>query len=245
MIKSVVKAIEILRVLSDADGKSLSLAEISTATGYNKSTCVHLLETLVAENMAEHVSRSEGYSIGYGAFMLSRFGGFNHRLRSVTHPVLKWLNAKTGQTVIFCVLKGDKRVCIDSVLGEYLLGSGENIRVEDLPRASTGIVLIANMPETVRREFFCKYREIAESMVDDPEELERSLAEVKGQGYGENSLMIDGVKMRGFAVPVFKGEECIGAIGIPYRGEREPVYLKYLKTAAKEITHRLEFYDYE
>ena len=124
MIKSVVKAIEILRTLSDADGRTLSLSEISAATGYNKSTCVHLLETLVEENMAEHISRSEGYSIGYGAFMLSRFGGFNHRLRTVTHPVLRWLNAKTGQTVIFCVLKGDKRVCIDSVLGEYLLGDG-------------------------------------------------------------------------------------------------------------------------
>lgn len=245
MIKSVVKAIEILRTLSDADGRTLSLSEISAATGYNKSTCVHLLETLVEENMAEHISRSEGYSIGYGAFMLSRFGGFNHRLRTVTHPVLRWLNAKTGQTVIFCVLKGDKRVCIDSVLGEYLLGDGENLRVENLPRASTGIVLIANMEETKRREFFLKYNTVAENMVDYPEELERSLAEVRVQGYAENSIVIDGVRVRGFAVPVFKGEECVGAIGIPYRGEREPKHLRYLRIAAKEITHRLEFYDCE
>ena len=245
MIKSVVKAIEILRTLSDADGRTLTLTEISEATGYNKSTCAHLLETLVEENMAEHISRSEGYSIGYGSFLLSRFGGFNHRLRSVTHPVLRWLNAKTGQTVIFCVLKGDKRVCIDSVLGEYLLGVGENLRVENLPRASTGIVLIANMSETQRREFFRKYSTVAENMVDHPEELERNLTEVKRQGYGENCLMTDGDETRGFAVPVFKGGECVGAIGIPYRGERDPEYLKYMRIAAKEITHRLEFYDHE
>ena len=125
MIKSVVKAINILRALSDADGRSLTLDEICRITGYNKSTCAHLLETLVAENMAEHISRKEGYSIGYGAFMLSRFGGYNHRLKTVTHPVLKWLTAKTGETSIFCVLKGDRRVCIDCAIGEFPLGSGE------------------------------------------------------------------------------------------------------------------------
>ena len=242
MIKSVVKAINILRALSDADGRSLTLDEICRITGYNKSTCAHLLETLAEENMAEHVSRKEGYSIGYGAFMLSRFGGYNHRLKTVTHPVLKWLTAKTGETSIFCVLKGDRRVCIDCVIGEFPLGSGEeSIRVEKLPGASTGAVLIANLPEEQMREFFGEHREIAVAMCEDAGELENTLSEIRRRGYGENCSGEGEDTLRGFAVPVFKGKECIGAIGIPYRGDRDPSHLKHMRTAAREITRRLEF----
>ncbi len=242
MIKSVVKAINILRALSDADGRSLTLDEICRLTGYNKSTCAHLLETLVEENMAERISRKEGYSIGYGAFMLSRFGGFNHRLKTVTHPVLKWLTAKTGQTAIFCVLKGDRRICIDCVEGEFVhaLG-GVSIRVEKLPRASTGEVLIANLPEETMREFFGEHRDIASAMCEDTEELEERLREVKRLGYGENCSGEGEDALRGFAVPVFKGGELVGAIGMPYHGERRPIYLKYIRTAAAEISRRLEF----
>ena len=242
MIKSVVKAIEILRVLSDADGRSITLEEIAAKTGYNKSTCVHILETLVSENMAEHVSRKEGYAIGYGAFMLSRFGGFNHRMKAVTNPVLRWLTARTGQTSLFCVLKGDKRVCIDLVPGEYRL-SEENIRVENLPKASTGIVLIANMPAERQREFFEKYREVADRMEDSPEILEQSLEEVRRLGYGENHFTLDdGRELRGFAFPVFRNGECVGAVGMPYVGSRMPSYLKPIKQAAAEISRRLDFF---
>ena len=242
MIKSVAKAINILRALSDADGRSLTLDEICGLTGYNKSTCAHLLETLVAENMAEHISRKEGYSIGYGAFMLSRFGGFNHRLTAVTHPVLKWLTARTGQTAMFCVLKGDRRICIDLVMGEYVIGTGEeSIRVEKLPRASTGLVLIANLSDCSQRNFLVEHREIAENMVEDTEELEERLREVRRLGYGENCSGEGEGALRGFAVPVFKGEECVGAIGMPYRGERRRAYLKYIKVAASELSRRLEF----
>ena len=243
MIGSVVKAIGILRVLSDADGCAVSLGEISALTGYHKSTCVHILETLISENMAERVSRSEGYVIGYGAFMLSRFGGFNHRLKTVTHPILKWLTAKTGQTSIFCVLKGNKRICIDFVSGEWSIGA-EKIRVENLPKASTGMVLIANLSDVSQREFFIKYREIADEMECDPDKLKQRLEEIKRQGYGENYSLLDGgIEMRGFAVPVFRDEECVGAIGLPYYGERREAYLKYLKAAATETMRRLRFFD--
>ena len=243
MIKSIVKAIKILQLLSDADGNPMTLAEIEEASGYNKSTCAHILETLVSENMAERVSRKDGYAIGYGAFMLSRFGGFNHRMKAVTNPVLRWLTAKTGQTSLFCVLKGDKRVCIDLVPGEYRL-SEENIRVENLPKASTGIVLIANMPPQMQREFFEKYHETADETENSLEILEQSIAEVRRLGYGENHFALeDGRDLRGFAFPVFKNGECVGAVGMPYIGERTPSHLKPIKQAAAEISRRLEFFD--
>ena len=241
MIQSVVKAVGILRVLSDADGRPLPLGEISERTGYNKSTCAHILETLVSENMAERISRSEGYAIGYGAFMLSRFGGFGHRLKTVIHPLLRWLTAKTGQTAIFCVLKGDKRICIDFVSGELPVGE-ENIRVYALPRASTGQVLIANLSDAARAEFLQKYRATADEMECAPALLLPWLEEIRRKGYGENSsVLADGRTMRGFAVPVFQGRECIGAVGMPYYGERREEHLKYLRIAAKEITRRLRF----
>ena len=192
--------------------------------------------------MAEHISRKEGYSIGYGAFMLSRFGGYNHRLKTLTHPVLKWLTAKTGETAIFCVLKGDRRVCIDCVIGEFPLGSGEeSIRVEKLPGASTGAVLIANLPEDRMREFSGKHREVVAAMCEDSGELENTLSEIRRLGYGENCSGEGEKTLRGFAVPVFKCGECLGAIGMPYRGERKPSHLKYLRMAAREIARRLEF----
>jgi DNA-binding IclR family transcriptional regulator len=242
MIRSVVKAIEILRILSDADGRSVTLDEISRRTGYNKSTVAHLLETLVAENMAEHLSRKEGYSIGYGAFMLSRFGGFNHRLKEIAHPVLKWLSATSGQTVLFFVLRGDKRICIDSVRGEFKAESdSDSLRVYSLPRSSTGEVLLANLSDYSKKLLFDEFEELASEMQNDGDALELRLAEIKRLGYGENSSVSDGIELRSFAAPVFKDKECIGAVGIPYYGAREEKHLKHLLKATREISRRLEF----
>jgi len=76
MIASVSKAIGILQLLAKEDGRAVSLNSICAQTGLNKSTASHLLATLVEENMVEHVSRREGYCIGYGTFLLTRFGSY-------------------------------------------------------------------------------------------------------------------------------------------------------------------------
>ena len=244
MINSVLKAIKILQILSDADGKPVTLDKLCTLTGYNKSTCVHILNTLISENMAEHISRREGYALGYGTFLLSRFGQYSHQIASVTHPILKWLTKKTGQTSLVCVFSEKRRIRIDYVNGEFgLLSNNQQIFVETAHDSATGLILVAHLPYEKRELYIENLRKENNPDITD-EKIEKFISEldvVKSRGYSENFSNDGDRTLRGFAAPIFKNKKCVAAIGLAYHGDRNKTYLKHMLTAAKEITRRLDF----
>lgn len=94
MIKSVQKALNILKVLSDTPFEYVSLKDISKKTGIEKSTCHHLLETLCAEGFAQNTAGSGKYILGPDSYLLTRFGKYNETLISVCHPLLTFLAKK-------------------------------------------------------------------------------------------------------------------------------------------------------
>lgn len=53
MIGSVQKTLKILNTISEEKNRPVSLSYISTETGINKSTCSHIISTLVAEGFVK------------------------------------------------------------------------------------------------------------------------------------------------------------------------------------------------
>jgi len=238
MIKSVQKSIRILQIIADADGQCVKLDTISKQTGINKSTCSHILDTLVSENFVEQVSRTQGYRIGFGVFMLTRFGRFNHQLISSSRPVCKRLTEKTGQTTLICIPQGGKRICIDLIQGDMiLLNQYESIMVEEMHNSATGQVLIAYMNETDQKEYYEKLT--SEGFIGkNEEEIKSILKQIKMKGHAKYCHTKNGVDLGGYAAPIFYNGKCIAALGLAFFEDNE-VYRKYVISAAKVISGRL------
>lgn len=239
------KAIKILQLVADEDGKCIKLEDISDLTGINKSTCVHILDTLAEENMIEHVSRKEGYRISFGTFILTRFGKYKHNISSFSHSVLKWLTSKTGQTALICVLSNNKRVCIDyakGVWGFELLK--ENIFVENIYEAATGYVLLADLSDTEQDFYLSKLVDENNIPFDNEriKQIKNYLKQVKRQGYAKSFIFDPDSKLNGLAVPIYQNKKCVAALGLAYYKENNlnnSDYLKFLKIASHEISRRL------
>ena len=238
MIASVSKAIGILQLLAKEDGQAVSLSRICEQTGLHKSTASHLLATLVEENMVEHVSRRDGYRIGYGTFLLTRFGSYQHKISEVARPVLRWLSKKTGQSTLICVLCDQKRIRIDAVVADFPLEpKKENIFVEDACDSATGLILVANLPEYQRMPYVYAWSK------DDNDEaqIRSALEDAEKRGYAECTKITDGVRHGGVAVPLFKAKKCVAALGLAYFDGDGKKYLPHMRIAAKEISRRLDF----
>lgn len=96
MIGSVQKAIKILNTISEGKNSPVSLSNISKLTGINKSTCLHIISTLAVEGFVKQISHTLGYVLGPAAYCLSKHGRYDNELVSVCHPLIRWLNKKTG-----------------------------------------------------------------------------------------------------------------------------------------------------
>lgn len=242
MIYSVQKTMNILNQLSSAGENGLNLADIAKQTGINKSTCSHILKTLETENFVEQPLNSRRWRIGYGTYYLTRYGKYNQELCDISHSVLKWLTKHTGCTSVLCVLRTGKRICIDYVVGDVSLESG-NIIVENLFNASSGRVLLANLPTWELKDIIDKYGfpSSEDWNLKSYEELTSKLKTIREQKYSEHSRINGNTVSYGYSVPIISNKRCIAALGLASFKELDIDNIKYLKSAATEISRRLNF----
>jgi DNA-binding IclR family transcriptional regulator len=173
------------------DDDPLTLTQLSERTGLYKSTLSRLAQALCHHNLL--IRREDGrYWVGASAMRLSAVYEAGLDLGDVLLPVMKELNAQTGEAVSFHVRERDHRVCL------YRIASRHSIRAEVhqgdvqlLERGAGGRVLLAfsgepGMPyDDVRTHYV--YVSMGER---DPE-------------------------TSGISAPVFRvGQELVGALGI-------------------------------
>ena len=158
MIKSVQKAMNILRILSDEPHECVSLKYISEKSGIEKSTCSHIIGTLCAEGYITRISQSQGYKLGPAAYCLTRYGKYDESLISVCHPILRWLAKKTHNTVLLAVLKNSQKYIIDYIDEENrLFEHSGSIFTDDIYRTGTGRILLAHMSRDEIVDIYGKY----------------------------------------------------------------------------------------
>lgn len=242
MILSVKKCMNILNILSCAGENGLSLAEIANKTSINKSTCSHIIKTLETDNFVEQIPTSRHWRIGYGTYYLTRSGKYNKELCDISHGVLQWLAKMTSNTCVLCVLRSGKRICIDYVVGDVSLEGG-NIIVENLFNASSGRVLLANLPSWELKTIIEKYGfpNNKNWKLNSYEQLISELKTIREQKYASLSRTYNNSISYGYSVPIISGKKCIAALGIASMKEITEDNIKFLKIAANEISRRCEF----
>lgn len=253
VIKSVQKALKILKVLSDTPFEYISLKEISEKTQIEKSTCHHLLETLCAEGFAQNSIGSGKYILGPDAYLLTRFGKYNETLISVCHPLLTFLARKTQKTVLLAVLANNQKYIIDKIdLNENIFCHNAQIFTDDLYRTATGRILMSHMTHDEVFKLFQKYgvpKPADWEGIDSFSSLCAALKTVKKQSYIKTiSKINDNLSHVGLGKAILKDGKCVGAIGIACSVTSEhdtncfsAEDLKLFLRIAAEINKRLKF----
>lgn len=252
MASSIQKALKILALLSDKYDDSVTLAEISSKLGINKSTCVRILNTLCSEGYTEKISHSKGYRLSSSTFFLTRYNNFNAEIIKKCRPFLKWIHKKTGETVLLSTLINDKKFIIDYIQSNTKLSEKHSSLIEDsLYSSATARIVLSELDATDIKRIYKKYgapskNEWAE--VNDLDSLIKNLKRIKRQKYEIVTHRYGNIYFLGCAYGIYNGDKCCGAIGVATRceeseyavyAEKQQEYLKYLLPCAREISRRL------
>ncbi len=251
VIRAVQKAMRILQVLSDASGP-LSLQQIAQTVGEPKSTCAHLLRTLLADGYAEQTRRGGGYALGPAVYCLTRHGKYNGELVALCRPVMRYLYRKTGMTVVLSILQNDCKYIIDHYDPDVrYFPEVFDIRTDDLYRTATGRLLLANQDEQTVRAVYDRHGAPAPDHwpgVTSYESLLAALAQIDPRGvliiYSHYNDSMS------YAAPVRRDGNCLATLGVALpctcaeyeeRRRTDATTPALLRRAVHEIERRMKF----
>ena len=254
MIASVEKALGILSALADGENAPITVSTLAKTVGINRSTCAHLVKTLVACGYAQRVSHKDGYILGPEAYCLSRFGRYADEIVEVCQPVMNWLYKKTGLAVVLAVIANDEKYIIKSLDREHkIFLKDESIRSDDIYRTATGRIILANMNAADVKKIYEKLgapKEHEWGGIQTYDQLTQRLAKIAKREIVVTTHTFDARISMGFGGAIFKGSQCLGAVGLAATlseseyeefSTRKGELCEMLKKGIAEINRRLRY----
>ena len=167
------------------------------------------------------------------------------------------MEQKSRATVILSVIRSNQKFIIDYADTEQkLFEEHPNIRTDDIYRTATGRAILSHMNRDEIKAFWDKYGTPPPGHWDEItsyETLIQALNSIRQKkvvvSKGEKN--IGEQKANGYACPLFRRSNCIGAIGLALKlteededfGQREQELCRILVKGAKEIQRRLNYED--
>lgn len=247
MINSVRKATDLLFYLSNSPEESVTLSKLSSELSINKATCAHMLDTLCDSLLVEHVSRREGYRLGPGAYMLTRYGKYQESLLEICAPVMRWLNRQLNATVLLSVVcDGVKYIVAHVDSDERLQYDDTQIIQGNIASTATGQILMAYMDDDNISRVLYRYNQ--DNIDFDLARFEKCRANIRSHGYAHVSKLDE--QRQTYAFRVWDGKRTVAAIGVLFDNSKDSSSMRELTiskgmTAANEISRRLMFRDAE
>ena len=243
MIASVQKAVRILTAVADAPTSPTPLCEIAERTGICKPTCSHLVSTLVHEGFLVKISASKGYILGPAAYCLSHDGRYGSDLISVCRPVMQYLHKALSYSVVLAVIEGGTKYLIDYIDDGQIFKQKRNIRKDDLYRTATGRAILGSLPAAELAAIWEKQGAPTGNTWPEITSFDQLLAYAasdKPKTVSTREKHEDGSVILGYAQPLKRKEECVGAIGIAVKlsKEEEKSFLSQKEKNVKEILSR-------
>lgn len=240
-------AICILRVLQ-SQRDSMTLAEITAASGFVKNKVFRILYTLEKHHLVERDEEGR-YRLGLGVLELAQHVRSQTSLIAVSQATLDRLVAETGESIFLGVVSGREALCVDA------RESPQSIRLfaqvgRRAPLHSGGVpkVLLAHLPADQRRALIEQFQRDP-GMVGvsiDPQKLEETLALIRQQGYAVIADELD-TGAHSIAAPIRDAQgRVIAAISIAgpshrFTEERIQRYIQLVQEAALEISQALGY----
>jgi DNA-binding IclR family transcriptional regulator len=182
------------------------------------------------------------YHLSSRFISLARAAEAAETLIEIADPVMRELAQECGETVIFVRLIARMPVCVHRVESEHhLRATFEPGQSLPLLRGASGRVLLAGLPERLRREYVAAF---AESDPAAAEGIEETLAKVAARGWATSEEEIDrGVWAASAAVT--DGRSTVAALTVPSPLVRAPAaqqqrLLGQVRAAADTLSSRIE-----
>jgi DNA-binding IclR family transcriptional regulator len=180
------KGLYILETVSRlSEGKSPTLAQITKASGMNRSTVYRYLKTLLMIGWLRRNEDSYRYKVGFKALQLASTALEEIDIRNVGHSILAKIVSEEGITAHLSVLSGELIVYIDKVEPEGPIIMKSNIGTT-APAYSTaaGKAMLSTLdPEKVRSRLKGELEKLTENTITSMEDLLAHLEKVRERGY--------------------------------------------------------------
>jgi Transcriptional regulator len=213
MIQVINRALNIIEVIAQDDGKEWGLSEIADSLELNHGTCANILKTLVQRGYVEQAGMKKGYKLGYMLYQITSSGGYNVDLVNASKALIDEFRDKINETVILSVVKNDKRILLYEALCDH------EIQVRTTPessvyRAATGRMILSHYSPKELNDFIEKTGLPSEE--DWPEitsksELLQALNETRGK-----SIEVTWCRRHvvGLATPILKKNKVVASLGV-------------------------------
>jgi DNA-binding IclR family transcriptional regulator len=180
--QAALRAVRLLKLFTN-ERPEMSLAELSRASGLNKTTTHRLLRALQSESLIDRNPATSAYSLGAGLMALGVQALASSDLRRRVRPVLRTLARETGETATLEVPFEDSMLILDEVAGSHVLGSAGNIGTRwPIHATSTGKVWLAFDESGIDR-LGEKLKPLTPHTITDKSALQIQLAEIRRRGY--------------------------------------------------------------
>ena len=113
-IQSVSHALDILESFTKTESE-LGVTELSKRLGLHKNNVFRLLATLEHRGYIEQNAATENYRLGAKTLQIGSIFIEQRECRRQARPVLEELSARTGETAVVGVLRGNKVIYMDTV----------------------------------------------------------------------------------------------------------------------------------
>jgi IclR family acetate operon transcriptional repressor len=204
-------------LLAFLDGPTVhGVTALARELDLSKAVVHRILRTLVERGLVVPASPGSGYRLGPAAAALGARALRESDLRTVALPVLRRLQAATGETTTVSALVPGARVYLDQVVGRSEISMTVEVgRRFPLHAGSSSTAILAFLPEQAQEAVVRgRLERLTDLTVSDPDALRARLAEVRRDGHAHS----DGERQRGagsVAAPVFGVDgTVVGAISV-------------------------------
>jgi len=235
------KGLDILQLLA-GEGAPMSLSEIATALDRSPGELFRMVQVLEFKGFIAPKPTGEGYVLTNKLFALGMAQAPTRTLLEAALPAMRRLAYRTGQSCHLAVASDDQIVVVARI--EAPGDIGFSIRVgyrRGLTAATSGLVLFAFQPETVRDAWLARL--FADAALPKRREFIKRADAVREQGYlRAPSDFVQGVT--DLSAAVMEGDSATAALTVPFI-HRTPLFctmentIPHLREAVEEISESL------
>lgn len=246
MIRSIIKALDILELLSANENKEMGLASIADSLNMDRGTCVNIIKTLRERGYIDQSAPRSGYRMGYKLYHLTGRAIENDTLTKIARADIQELGDRLNEAAFLSVIRNDRRVVLFDTHPDRDIVVRTRLDKAIYP-ACTGRVILANYTPEHLEQFIARNglpqqdEWAAVATAANPKgELINALTQIKQNGYATDH---DPQGIVGFAAPVFRQGHIVGAVGLFLPAERltdESAVLSSVLYCARKINSKIE-----
>lgn len=190
--QSVRRALDLLRLLALHEGSGLTLQELISHSGLERSTVHRLASCLVEENFARRDPDTRRYHLGVDAMYIGFSSMHRTPIVETLRPLVKKLTRLTGDTVFVVIQQGDYALCLMREHGDFpvrifTIDEGEK---RLMGMGAGGLAMLAKYSDDEVAQTHARHAACYERNGLGLEELLRRLRRTRDQGFSE---IVDGI----------------------------------------------------